>query len=277
MACADGMSARAAALHFGISRDSVRKMLSFSVPPGYRRQAAINRPKLDGFTEIIDAWLAEDRGRTASNATRPSGCWNGYVMSMGSLAATPSRPCEMYSRYSGVARGTGHHDLPRSHVVRRFGAGSPAETASVDRCGAPAGPDSALHALAAADQGGIPPGDRAADVVRPAPASDLAAHVLQPPGQEGTPVPIHCRIEPKGCCTARIDRLRERPANRSAIAPRFARRHSAGPRKALFVHLRLELAALHNGIDSGSVPGEPFARLRLLCRAQQQGGRRAQL
>ena len=27
------------------------------------RQAAINRPKLDGFTEIIDAWLAEDRGR----------------------------------------------------------------------------------------------------------------------------------------------------------------------------------------------------------------------
>ena len=63
LACADGMSARAAALHFGISRDSVRKMLSFSVPPGYRRQAAINRPKLDGFTEIIDAWLAEDRGR----------------------------------------------------------------------------------------------------------------------------------------------------------------------------------------------------------------------
>ena len=63
MACADGMSARAAALHFGISRDRVRKMLSFSVPPGYRRQAAINRPKLDGFTEIIDAWLAEDRGR----------------------------------------------------------------------------------------------------------------------------------------------------------------------------------------------------------------------
>ena len=63
LACADGMSARAAALHFGISRDSVRKMLRFSVPPGYRRQAAINRPKLDGFTEIIDAWLAEDRGR----------------------------------------------------------------------------------------------------------------------------------------------------------------------------------------------------------------------
>jgi len=64
LACADGMSARAAALHFGISCDSVRKMLSFSVPPGYRRRAEIKRPKLDGFTEIIDAWLAEDEGRT---------------------------------------------------------------------------------------------------------------------------------------------------------------------------------------------------------------------
>ena len=50
-----------AARHFGISRDSVRKMLRFSVPPGYRRRAEIRRPKLDGFTEIIDAWLDGDR------------------------------------------------------------------------------------------------------------------------------------------------------------------------------------------------------------------------
>ena len=38
-------------------------MLSFSVPPGYRRRAPVRRPKLDGFTGIIDAWLAEDQGR----------------------------------------------------------------------------------------------------------------------------------------------------------------------------------------------------------------------
>ncbi len=55
------MSQREAARHFGISRDSVRKMLAFSVPPGYRRKAPIRRPKLDGFTGIIDAWLEEDR------------------------------------------------------------------------------------------------------------------------------------------------------------------------------------------------------------------------
>jgi len=54
------MSARAAARRFGISRESVKKMLSFSVPPGYRRSAPVRRPKLDGFTEIIDQWLRDD-------------------------------------------------------------------------------------------------------------------------------------------------------------------------------------------------------------------------
>jgi transposase len=57
------MSERAAARHFGISRESVKKMLSFSAPPGYRRTASIKRPKLDGFTAIIDQWLREDLGR----------------------------------------------------------------------------------------------------------------------------------------------------------------------------------------------------------------------
>jgi len=63
LACRDGMSGREAARHFGISRDSVRKIMRFSVPPGYRRTAPIRRPKLDGFSEIIDQWLAEDVGR----------------------------------------------------------------------------------------------------------------------------------------------------------------------------------------------------------------------
>jgi transposase len=61
LACSGGMSQREAARHFGISRDSVRKMLSFSVPPGYRRKVPVRRPKLDRFTGIIDAWLEADR------------------------------------------------------------------------------------------------------------------------------------------------------------------------------------------------------------------------
>jgi hypothetical protein len=55
-----GMSERAAAGHFGISRASVKKMMSFSVPPGYQRTAEIKRPKLDGFTGFIDQWLQDE-------------------------------------------------------------------------------------------------------------------------------------------------------------------------------------------------------------------------
>ena len=59
------MSERAAARHFEISRESVKKMLSLSVPPVYRRSAPVRRPKLDGFTEIIDQWLRDDLGQRA--------------------------------------------------------------------------------------------------------------------------------------------------------------------------------------------------------------------
>ena len=61
LACRDGMSERAAARHFGVSRQSVRKMLQFSVPPGYRRTAPVRRPKLDEFTGLIEQWLEDDR------------------------------------------------------------------------------------------------------------------------------------------------------------------------------------------------------------------------
>lgn len=63
LALREGMSERAAALHFGISRASVKKIMGFSVPPGYRRTAEIKRPKLDGFTGFIDQWLQEDLSR----------------------------------------------------------------------------------------------------------------------------------------------------------------------------------------------------------------------
>lgn len=57
----DGVSGREIARQFGISRDSVRKMLTFSEPPGYRRSAPVRRPKLDAFTDQIDQWLLEDK------------------------------------------------------------------------------------------------------------------------------------------------------------------------------------------------------------------------
>ena len=56
-----GMSTREASRVFGVDRKTVRKMLSFSVPPGYRRSAPPRRPKLGPFTGIIDRILEDDR------------------------------------------------------------------------------------------------------------------------------------------------------------------------------------------------------------------------
>ena len=56
-----GMSRREAARVFGIDRRTVEKMLAFSVPPGYRRSQPVRRPKLDGYTEIIDQILEADK------------------------------------------------------------------------------------------------------------------------------------------------------------------------------------------------------------------------
>ena len=56
----DGMSMREAARVFGLHRDTVRKMLAYSVPPGYRRQTPPRRPKLDPFTGVIDRILKDD-------------------------------------------------------------------------------------------------------------------------------------------------------------------------------------------------------------------------
>ena len=57
----EGLSQREAARRFGLHRTTVRKMLAFSVPPGYRRTKPPTRPKLDPFTSIIDRILEADR------------------------------------------------------------------------------------------------------------------------------------------------------------------------------------------------------------------------
>ena len=59
----EGVSERAAARRFGLARETVRKMLRYRLPPGYRRAQPIRRPKLDAFTGIIDQILREDQHR----------------------------------------------------------------------------------------------------------------------------------------------------------------------------------------------------------------------
>ena len=55
------MSTREAARVFGLHRDTVRKMLEYSVPPGYRRESPPRRPKLYPYRGVIDRILEDDR------------------------------------------------------------------------------------------------------------------------------------------------------------------------------------------------------------------------
>jgi transposase len=51
----EGLSRREVARRFGIDPRTVAKMLTFSVPPGYRRDRPPARPKLEPFVGIIDS------------------------------------------------------------------------------------------------------------------------------------------------------------------------------------------------------------------------------
>ena len=55
----EGMSVREAARTFGLHRDTVHKMLTYSVPPGYRPQNLPKRAKLDPYTSVIDRILED--------------------------------------------------------------------------------------------------------------------------------------------------------------------------------------------------------------------------
>ena len=59
----EGKSQRAVAREYGLSRETVRKMLQYAVPPGYQRQQPIKRPKLGPWLGVIDAILDDDKQR----------------------------------------------------------------------------------------------------------------------------------------------------------------------------------------------------------------------
>ena len=59
----EGISEREAARRFGLSRVTIHKMLQFAVPPGYRRQQPVRRPKLGPYLGLIDQIIEEDKER----------------------------------------------------------------------------------------------------------------------------------------------------------------------------------------------------------------------
>ena len=59
----EGRSQRSVAREFGVARVTVRKMLGYSIPPGYRRKEPAKRPKLGPWIGVIDAILEEDKSK----------------------------------------------------------------------------------------------------------------------------------------------------------------------------------------------------------------------
>src|SRR3981081_728643 len=57
----EGLSRREAANRFGIHRNTITKMLSFSIPPGYRRRERPASRKLGPFMAWLDGILESDR------------------------------------------------------------------------------------------------------------------------------------------------------------------------------------------------------------------------
>ena len=86
----EGMSIREAARLFGLHRDTVRKMLRYSVAPGYQRRGLPRRPKLDPFKGVIDQILQDDLGVSKKQRHTASGYTSVCEMSTRSLASTRS-------------------------------------------------------------------------------------------------------------------------------------------------------------------------------------------
>ncbi len=72
----DGVSQRTAPRELGISRKSVQKMVAFSVPPGYRREQPVKRPKLGPWVGVIGAILEDDKQRPAEQRHTAKRVWD---------------------------------------------------------------------------------------------------------------------------------------------------------------------------------------------------------
>jgi hypothetical protein len=76
----DGMSIRQAAREFGLSRKTIRKMLQFSLPPGYERKKPVERPKLGPSLGLIDQILVDDQSQSQKQRHTAKRIWEARNM-----------------------------------------------------------------------------------------------------------------------------------------------------------------------------------------------------
>ena len=72
----DGMSLRQASREFGLARKTIRKMLAYSVPPGYERKKPVRRPKLGPWLGVIDQILEDDKSQPKKQRHTAKRIWD---------------------------------------------------------------------------------------------------------------------------------------------------------------------------------------------------------
>lgn len=72
----DGMSVRQASREFGLSRKTIRRMLQFSLPPGYQRKKPVARPKLGPWLGVIDQILVDDQSQPKKQRHTAKRIWD---------------------------------------------------------------------------------------------------------------------------------------------------------------------------------------------------------
>ncbi len=98
------MSIREAARAFGLHRDTARKMLKRSAPPGYQRSEPPRSPKLDPFKGVIPQILQDDpqlpKILKISKKQRHT-AKRIYHRQRGRLLSTPDRADNLTGRFRG--------------------------------------------------------------------------------------------------------------------------------------------------------------------------------
>src|ERR1035441_2077323 len=122
----EGRSQRSVAREFGLARVTVRKMLGYSIPPGYQRKEPVKRPKLGPWVGVIDAILEEDQTkpvkqrhtaqRIFDRLRAEHGFTGGYTIVKDYVRAASLRHREMFVPLTHAA-GTAQADFGEAVVI----------------------------------------------------------------------------------------------------------------------------------------------------------------
>ena len=114
----EGRSQRAVVREFGLSRETVRKMLQYAVPPCYQRLQPVKRPKLGPWVGVIDAILEDDKQRPAKQRHTAKRIFERLKEEHGFTGGYPA-PAVMACSIGTIRRGSSAARAPTNPAAHR--------------------------------------------------------------------------------------------------------------------------------------------------------------